>query len=336
MELAWNETRISSDLDFARRGTQIGDLRLRYSDNRHPLGYIPVPAGIVAGGPGPTVLLIGGVHGDEFEGPVALMKLLHDLDPEKLRGRLIVLPALNAPALQEASRVSPLDGVNLNRAFPGDPDGGPTAMLAHFVEEVLLPRCDAAIDLHSGGNSAWITPCALAARTADGGLSEPNMALAEAFAAPVIWVLGALSDDRSLNSAATRKNIPAIAAELGGGGAVSPEPLAIAERGIANCLRYLGLLAGEPAIDGQPRRVEIRDPNQNLYAPHGGLFEPTFAAGDDAVAGETAGVLYAIEEPERSPTPLRFPTDGLILARSQRGLVERGEMLAMVAKDVID
>jgi predicted deacylase len=336
VELAWTETRISTDLDFARGGKQIGDLRLRYSDNRHPLGYIPVPAGIVAGGPGPTVLLTGGVHGDEFEGPVALMKLLHDLDPEQLRGRLIVLPALNAPALRAVSRVSPLDGANLNRAFPGDPDGGPTAMLAHFVEEVLLPRCDAAIDLHSGGQAAWFTPCGLAARAADGRLSEPNMALAEAFAAPVIWILGPLNDDRSLNSAATRKNVPMVAAELGGGGAVSLEPLAIAERGIANCLRYVGLLAGEPQIDGRPRRVELRHPNPYLYAPHGGLFQPTFAAGDEAAAGETAGALYAIDEPERRPTPLRFPTDGLILARSQRGLVERGEMLALIAKDVID
>lgn len=336
MEIAWNETRISTEIDFSRRGKQIGDLRLRHSDNRHPLGYIPVPVGIVAGAPGPTVLLTGGVHGDEFEGPVALMKLLHDLDPEQLRGRLIVLPALNAPALRESSRVSSLDGVNLNRAFPGDADGGPTAMLAHFVEQVLLPHCDAAIDLHSGGKAAWIIPCALAARSADGGLSEPNMALAEAFAAPVIWILGRLSDDRSLNSAATRKKVPMIAAELGGGGAVSPQPLAIAERGVANCLRHLGLLAGEPEIDGQPRRVEFRDSNQNLFAPHGGLFEPAFAAGDDAVAGDTAGALYAINEPERRPTALRFPADGLILARSQRGLVERGEMLAMIAKDVID
>lgn len=127
-----------------------------------------------------------------------------------------------------------------------------------------------------------------------------------------------------------------IAAELGGGGAVSPRPLAIAERGIANCLKHLGLRTGEPEIDGQPRRVELRDTNQNLFAPHGGLFEPAFAAGDDAAAGETAGAIYAIDEPERGPTALRFPTDGLILARCQRGLVERGEMLAMVAKDVIN
>ena len=61
---------------------------------------------------------------------------------------------MNAPALMDSSRVSPLDQITMNRAFPGDADGGPTQMLAHFIETRLLPLCDAAIDLHSGGKAA--------------------------------------------------------------------------------------------------------------------------------------------------------------------------------------
>ena len=94
MEISWDKSRIATDLEFCRRGVQIGDLRLKHSDNRHALGYIPIPVGVISGGEGPTVLLTGGVHGDEFEGPVALMKLLHQLDPDQVSGRLIVLPAL--------------------------------------------------------------------------------------------------------------------------------------------------------------------------------------------------------------------------------------------------
>jgi predicted deacylase len=330
----WERTRVSSGLDFEAKGKRIGDLRLKHSDNRHPLGYIPVPAGVIVGGPGPTVLLTGGVHGDEFEGPVALMKLLHRLETEDVRGRLIVLPALNAPAVRDSSRVSPLDGANLNRAFPGDPDGGPTAVLAHLVESVLLPECDGAIDLHSGGKAAWFTPCALASRTLEGALSGPNMALAEAFGAPLVWVLGALNENRSLNSAATRAGVPMAAAELGGGGAVSPAPLAIAERGIENALNHLGLLAGAPEPGEAPRRVELRRPEQVLYAPHEGLFEPAFEPGEDVTAGAPAGALYSLTEPERPPTPLHIPSDGLVLARCHRGLVERGEMLATIVVDV--
>ena len=334
LEIAWNKTRIVTDLNFACQGVQIGDLRLKYSDNKYALGYIPIPIGIISGREGPTVLLTGGVHGDEFEGPIALFKLLHSLDPDQVNGRLIILPALNAPALHASARVSPIDGGNLNRAFPGDPDGGPTAMLAHLIEEVLLPHCDAAIDLHSGGKASYFTPCALATRATDGSLSGPSLALAEAFAAPVTWVLGGLNDNRSLNSAAGRKNVPMIAAELGGGGGVSPADLAVAEQGIINSLRHLGVLPGKPEIATPSRRVEFRSQAQYLYAPHGGLFEPRFAPGEDVLAGANAGALYAVSEPERPPTPLSFDISGLVLSRCQRGLVERGELLAMIATDV--
>ena len=130
--LLWDQTRISTNLDFTTRGKRFGHLRLKYSDNRTALGYIPIPAGVIINGSGPTVLLIGGVHGDEFEGPVALLKLLHEVEAAEVSGRIIVLPALNAPAVHAASRVSPVDGGNLNRTFPGDPDGTPTAMIANF------------------------------------------------------------------------------------------------------------------------------------------------------------------------------------------------------------
>lgn len=329
----WQRTRISTDLDFDSPGKRIGDLRLKHSDNLTPLGYVPIPAGVIVGAPGPTVLLTGGVHGDEFEGPVALMKVLRRLEPEHVRGRLIILPALNAPAVRQASRVSPLDQGNLNRAFPGDADGGPTAVIAHFIEEVLLPQCTAAIDFHSGGTAAWFAPCVLAAPDPGGGLSEPNMALAEAFGAPFIWILGRLNDDRSLNAAAGRKGVPMIATELGGGGHVSPDMLALAERGIDNCLKHLGLLAGEPELTAPARRLEVRHPGQSLYAPHGGLFEPTFAPGDSVAKGDRAGFIHSLEEPERAATAMDFSADGVALLRCQRGLVERGELLALVGSE---
>ncbi len=157
----WSLTRISTDLDFERDGRQIGDLRLPFSNNDQPLGYHSIPVAVLKNGAGPSLLLLGGTHGDEFEGPAAIMKTVHGLDPSKLRGRVIALPALNAPALAASSRCSPIDGGNLNRAFPGDRDGGPTAMIAQMVEQVLLPRCDAVIDIHSGGKASVFAPCAL-------------------------------------------------------------------------------------------------------------------------------------------------------------------------------
>lgn len=333
MGFNWHLTRIQTSVDLDSPGKRIGDLRLKSSGNEQPLGYVPVPVGVIVGSPGPTVLLTGGVHGDEYEGPVALLKLLHNLEPETINGRIIALPALNAPAVAAAARVSPLDGGNLNRAFPGSPDGGPTAMLAHFTEHVLLPECNAAIDLHAGGKAAWFMPCAMSGTSESDALSSQNLKLAEAFGAPVIWIMGKLNENRSLNSAAARTGVPMIAAELGGGGQVSRPTLATAERGIERCLQYLGVLEGTPEPT-ESRRIAFNSADQSVYAPHEGLFEPGFDPGDEVTAGQHAGTIYSVKEPERRPTDVYFRTSGLVLVRTHRGLIQRGELLGMVGMDV--
>jgi predicted deacylase len=118
-------TRLTLDIDLCAPGRRAGAFALRWSSDANPLGAHPIPVMVTVGGEGPTALLLAGVHGDEYEGPVALMRLWRALDPAALRGRLILLPALNAPAVRAATRCSPLDAGgpnagNLNRAFPGD------------------------------------------------------------------------------------------------------------------------------------------------------------------------------------------------------------------------
>ncbi|MEM1401107.1 MAG: succinylglutamate desuccinylase/aspartoacylase family protein, partial [Pseudomonadota bacterium] len=106
---------VSVSIDLAADGRHVGDLRVRWSDNSVPLGFHPVPIISLKNGSGPSVLMTGGTHGDEFEGPSALMRLVASLKPDEMTGQVIILPALNAPAVRSASRVSPLDGANLNR-----------------------------------------------------------------------------------------------------------------------------------------------------------------------------------------------------------------------------
>ena len=95
----WTKTNISTTIDFNAEGRQIGDLRLPWSGNEQPLGYYPVPVAVIKNGTGPTLLLAGGTHGDEYEGPAALMQLLHSFNPDQLQGRLLIFPALNTPAV---------------------------------------------------------------------------------------------------------------------------------------------------------------------------------------------------------------------------------------------
>ena len=327
-------SRVTLNIDLDAPGKQIGDAMLRWSDNTNPLGYHPIPVISLKGGTGPTVLITGGTHGDEFEGPAAMMRLVQTLDPQTLAGQVILLPALNAPAFAASARVSPLDGANLNRAFPGDANGGPTAMIADFVEQVLLPRCDGAIDLHSGGKASFFVPCALATQTTDPDLRASNLALAQVFGLPLIWELGANNDNRSLNSAAERAGVPMIATELGGGGGVDPDITNAAEAGLLRCLAHFGVLGDAPVLETL-RRVEIASAHHSIYAPAAGVFDRHVTAGQDVVKGAVAGQFHFVMEPERPSKEMCFPVDGLVLAHTCRGYVGRGELLALIAQDVV-
>jgi predicted deacylase len=262
------------------------------------------------------------------------MRLVHQLDPAALRGQIIAIPALNAPALAASSRVTPLDGANLNRAFPGCADGGATAMLAHFLETEILPLCDAAIDLHSGGKASFFQPCSLPTHTAEPTLAAQNMDLARAFGLPLIWRLGTKNDNRSVNSAAERAGVQMIATELGGGGGVDPGITGQAEAGIRNVLGHLGMLNEVPAPTQTQRIVEIANPKDNLYARSTGIFDRAICAGQAVEKGAPAGWFHYVTEPKRPSEQLHFSQSGLILAHTNRGLVKRGELLALVVQDV--
>ncbi len=334
MARAAGNSRLAVTIDLHAPGRHVGDVMLKWSDNANPLGHYPIPIISLKGGSGPTLLVLGGAHGDEFEGPAAIMRLAATLSHHDLAGQLILMPALNAPALGVSSRVSPLDGVNLNRAFPGDADGGPTSALAHYIESVLMPRCDAVIDLHSGGKASWFAPCALATRTADTQLSAQNDALACAFGLPLIWVLGENNDDRSVNAAAERAGVPMIAAELGGGGGVDPDVTDLAERGLRQCMQHLDMIPGDLPSHTTPHRVTLAASQDTLFAPSDGLFDRKFSAGQHVKANQTAGTLHFPLEPARTAQQLTFPRSGFVLAHCTRGIVARGEMLALVVQSL--
>ena len=125
-----------------------------------------------------------------------------------------------------------------------------------------------------------------------------------------------------------------IAAELGGGGGSDPGTTGRAETGLWRCLGHLGLLEAPTVQNPMPRRVEIESPLHSVYAPADGLFDRAVGAGQKAGAGQTAGWLHHPAEPERPSRALAFPEDGLVLAHTCRGMVRRGELLALVARDV--
>ena len=324
------KTRLEVTINLHEPGKRAGDILLRWSDNARPLGVYPTPVACIVGKPGPTALLVAGVHGDEFEGPVALSQLIAEIDPDQIEGRLIILPAFNSPAVLASQRTSPLDGRNMNRAFPGDPDGGPTDMLANFLVSVLMPEADLVIDLHAGGKASVFATSALATRCDDKGLMQANLGLAAAFGAPLTWVLGAFNDTRSLNAAALNAGVPMIAAELGGGGGTDPVQVSQAVMGVKRCLAHAGIIKEALPKASPSILVETRSSSDNIYAPATGLFDRHFAAGDHVEAGQLAGYIRSLDRLDDAPVSLHFAVDGVVLAHGNRGYVMRGDMLAML------
>src|SRR5579875_2880790 len=154
-------SKIVPEVDFDKPGAQYGYLRLFHSVHSSAYGFIPIPIVVLGHGEGPTALFISGTHGDEYEGQVALCNLARSLRPEAIRGRVILLPAANLPAAVAGRRTSPVDDGNLNRLYPGDPDGTPSEQIAFYIEHELVARADIVVDLHSGGSSLMYVPSAL-------------------------------------------------------------------------------------------------------------------------------------------------------------------------------
>src|SRR5690606_40921595 len=125
---------ITPTIDLDAQGVQHGFLRLPYSRDDSAWGSVMIPIAVIRNGSGPTALLTGGNHGDEYEGPLALYELARTLDPADVSGTVIILPALNYPAFRAGTRTSPIDKGNMNRSFPGRPDGMATEESAGYVQ----------------------------------------------------------------------------------------------------------------------------------------------------------------------------------------------------------
>lgn len=331
-------SRLRSEVPFDRDGRHTGFVRLYNSVHESAYGFIPIPIVVLRNGAGPTALLMSGNHGDEYEGQVALCRLVQTLDPAALRGRIIVLPMANFPAGMAGRRTSPIDGGNLNRLFPGDPDGTVTQQIAFFIASEIVPMIDLLVDLHSGGSSLMYVPSALCRRPQDTAESERALRYLRAFAAPIAYLPTAsqgTGDERTLNGYVSAQGKVAIGTELGGSGTVTPAALAMAERGIRNVLVEAGILPASLRVAGEaPTRIlEVGGNEWFVYTPEPGVFEPVVELGEMVTEGQLAGRIWYPETPWRAPEELRFLRDGMVLCKRVPGRTQRGDCLFHLGSD---
>ena len=334
--MASKPSKITTTVDFDADGRQTDFLRLPHSVHRSAYGWLPIPIVCVRNGDGPTVLLMSGTHGDEYEGQVALTKLCRELKPEHIRGRVIILPMANFPAAQAGLRTSPIDEGNLNRAFPGDPDGNVTWMIAHYIESVLMAMADFALDLHSGGSSLHYLPTLLFGSTEVGdaaGLARLK-GIADAFGAPNAFGFQGGADNVS-SAAARRQGVVMVGTEMGGTGTVTPEILALTERGVKRTLAHFGVWQGEtPAPEDHAVRY-LTAPGHAYFCHAGddGLFEPYVELGDTVAEGQAAGAVHFPETPWREPALQSFDAAGYVICKRIPGRVMRGDCLFHLGVD---
>lgn len=330
---------IQPTVDFSADGEQHGFLKLPYSRDDSAWGAVMIPVTVIKRGDGPTVLLTGGNHGDEYEGPIALSKLASTLKAGDINGRVIVVPFMNFPAFQAGKRTSPIDAGNLNRSFPGRPDGTVTEKIADYFQRHVLPLADYVLDIHAGGRTLDFVPFAAIHLLPDAEQQARCEAAMRAFGAPYSMRMLELDSVGLFDSAVEEAGKVFVSTELGGGGSASASSVAVAERGVYGLLAHAGVLARETFDNGDVQRtttlLDMPDGSCYTTSEHSGLLEMCRDLGDIVQEGEVIARVYDATRTGTAPVEYCAKRGGLLAARHFPGLVQIGDTVAVVA-DIVE
>lgn len=332
-------TAIHCSVDYDRPGKQHGHLGVPYSHDLGGWANLLLPITVLNNGPGRTALLLAGNHGDEYPGQVALLKLMRRLRPEQVRGRLILVPTLNPPACKAATRLSPLDGRNMNRSFPGRADGSVTEMIAHYLTTVLFPLADIVVDIHTGGRSTDFYPCAHMHLVPDREQRRAMMAGTLAWNTDFAFLYADVAGSGLLPVEAERQGKIVLTTEMGGGETVTAAVHRATQHGLDNVLAHLGVVPGEvqtrESLGLPPTRwVQALDREDYRFAPESGVWETLVDLGAPVSAGQPVGLIHFLERPDREPEPVVAPKGGILLAARSPSRVGQGDCVACIAHEV--
>lgn len=305
-------------------------------------GYSLVPLTVINGlkGTNPNgVVAFGGTHGNEWEGPVAIKRLCAELDPAQLSGRIILIPQLSESACRANTRVSPLDGVNMNRAFPGNPRGTISYRISNFVKTKIFPQVRVVLDIHSGGNEGIFPHVSSFHPLPDPAHRAETATVAKLFDTPFVMIYSSEMASGLLTDEAEGEGKITIGTELGYGEAVNRMGTKHAYEGIKNVLRHYRLL-DEPIVKVDPSRprppifVQAAKLENYIPAPMNGIWEPFVDPGNEVQEGQLVGRMHDFSNHTVSGMEIVAPRAGIIIMMHFPAVTVQGQTLFAVGEKV--
>jgi predicted deacylase len=281
---------------------EVGGVRVSPGERqqlRLPLGHRPdgtmlgIPVVVINGArPGTQLGIIAGIHGDEYEGPEGLRRFLSGINPATLCGTIIAVLQANPLAHEVHARAGAVDYLDLNRAFPGNPDGFLTERIADLLVREVVDKSDFLIDLHSGGLAYDLVPY-VGFNSTSGQVGEASFALARSFGIELLY--GSTPFPNVLRLEAAKRDIPAILVEVGGDGRLQSDLIPVVQGGLENAVRHLGLLEGAPRNLPAINRVLKAPPGgEFVQASTGGFLVSEVRVGDEVRAGQLLARLVDV------------------------------------------
>ncbi len=328
-----------SDIDFDRPGKHHYQVAFHLDGS---WGYSLVPLTVINGKRGANsngVLCFGGTHGNEYEGQVGLKRLCFDLDPEQMAGRLILMPQLSESACVANSRTSPLDGVNMNRAFPGNPRGTISSRIANFVKTRIFPLGRVVIDIHSGGMEGAFPHCTSFHPIPDPAQRAEIAKVSQLFDTGFVLIYASTMASGLLTDEAEAEGKITIGSELGAGASTDRLGVRHAYDGVQNVLRHYKLLEGEIVRirpEGSPPTRLIKADQLDAYvpAPRDGVWEPVVTPGQAVTQGEVLGRLHDFSDHSSPPLNVLAPRTGWVAMLHLSARPRKGQTLFVIAESV--
>lgn len=275
---------------------------------------------------GPCVWIQSAIHGDEYDGGVAIWRMLELVDPASLRGTLICIPVLNASAFEARQRVSPIDQLDVNRIFPGDSGTTYTPRLAHLVENMVLAHADVLVDLHGGGNDFRVTWYTIF-HDHDNEAGRLSRDLSMAAGAPLVWASRQAWLERGLFTRLTRAGVAAMLVECGGEGRLHEEHIRAHEVSLLNILRHLEMIEGE--VDHREERTVISSLDF-FHCEYGGFITAYVKPGDEISKGQP--LLQIRDEFGREVEVITSSADNaVVIAMKTYGVTNGGAPVGQIA-----